>query len=194
MSTGTVMVPAMGSFAVTTIPGRGPPTIFTFVFGAGLGSLAWAVQNPAAKRMPMTNPSTKATNAIACDGPRSSLIAVKALRRARYLTIWRSSFACILENDGIRQLFRNDIACANDMRMGLKLFRPAIVFNGVGKCVAEHITKGAMVMVTGRIHFTRWTDSEGQTRCGCEIIAEQVDLLAKAKEATSDEPKKRRSE
>jgi single-strand DNA-binding protein len=34
-------------------------------------------------------------------------------------------------------------------------------FNGIGKCVAEHVTKGAMVMVTGRIHYTRWTDSEG---------------------------------
>ena len=55
------------------------------------------------------------------------------------------------------------------------------------------ITKGAMIMVTGRIHYTRWTDNEGQTRYGCEIIAEQVDFLAKAKEATSDEPKKRRS-
>ena len=66
-------------------------------------------------------------------------------------------------------------------------------FNGVGKCVAEHVTKGAMVMVTGRIHYSRWTDSEGQTRYGCEIIAEQVDFLAKAKEATSDEPRKRRA-
>ncbi len=28
---------------------------------------------------------------------------------------------------------------------------------------------------------------------GCEIIAEQVDFLAKAKGATKDEPKKRRS-
>jgi single-strand DNA-binding protein len=66
-------------------------------------------------------------------------------------------------------------------------------FNGVGKCVAEHVTKGAMIMVTGRIHCTRWTDNEGQTRYGCEIIAEQVDFLAKAKEATSNEPKKRRT-
>ncbi len=32
-----------------------------------------------------------------------------------------------------------------------------------------------------------------QTRYGCEIIAEQVDFLAKAKEATVEEPKKRRS-
>lgn len=66
-------------------------------------------------------------------------------------------------------------------------------FNGVGKSVAEHVTKGAMVMVTGRIHYTKWTDQNGTDRYGCEIIAEQVDFLAKAKEATSDEPKKRRS-
>ncbi|MEQ1552328.1 single-stranded DNA-binding protein [Sphingorhabdus sp.] len=66
-------------------------------------------------------------------------------------------------------------------------------FNGVGKCVAEHVAKGAMIMVTGRIHYTKWTDQNGTDRYGCEIIAEQVDFLAKAKEATSDEPKKRRS-
>ncbi len=66
-------------------------------------------------------------------------------------------------------------------------------FNGVGKSVAEHVTKGAMVMVTCRIHYTKWTDQNGTDRYGCEIIAEQVDFLAKAKEATSDQPKKRRS-
>ena len=66
-------------------------------------------------------------------------------------------------------------------------------FNGIGKSVAEHVAKGAMIMVTGRIHYTRWTDSEGQARYGCEIVAEQVDFLAKAKEAAAGEPKKRRS-
>ena len=66
-------------------------------------------------------------------------------------------------------------------------------FNGIGKCVAKHVNKGAMVMITGRIHYSRWTDSEGQTRYGCEIIAEQVDFLAKAKEATAEQPRKRRA-
>ena len=66
-------------------------------------------------------------------------------------------------------------------------------FNGVGKCVAEHVAKGAMIMVTGRIHYTKWTDQNGTDRYGCEIIAEQVDFLAKAKEASKDEPKKRRT-
>lgn len=66
-------------------------------------------------------------------------------------------------------------------------------FNGVGRNVAEHVTKGAMVMVTGRIHYTKWTDRNGTDRYGSEVIAEQVDFLAKAKEASQDEPKKRRS-
>ena len=66
-------------------------------------------------------------------------------------------------------------------------------FNGVGRCVAEHVSKGAMIMVTGRIHYTKWTDQNGIDRHGCEIKAEQVDFLAKAKEAASDEPKKLRS-
>jgi single-strand DNA-binding protein len=63
-------------------------------------------------------------------------------------------------------------------------------FNGIGKCVAEHVTKGAMVMVTGRIHYTRWTDQNGTERYGCEIIAEQVDFLVKAKEARAVEKSK----
>jgi single-strand DNA-binding protein len=58
-----------------------------------------------------------------------------------------------------------------------------------------------MVMVTGRIHYSRWTspprtgsgDTEGQTRYGCEIVAEQVDFLARAKEASNEDPKTRRS-
>jgi single-strand DNA-binding protein len=50
-----------------------------------------------------------------------------------------------------------------------------------------------VVLVTGHIHYTKWADQNGTDRYGCEIIAEQVDFLAKAKEATKDELKKRRS-
>ena len=59
-------------------------------------------------------------------------------------------------------------------------------FNGIGKSVGEHVAKGAMIMVTGRIHYSRWTDAEGQIRYGCEIIAEQVDFLARAKEGGAE--------
>ena len=49
-------------------------------------------------------------------------------------------------------------------------------------------------MVTGRLHYTRWTDQAGTERYGCEIIAEQVDFLSKAKESTEDRDDTRRSE
>ena len=65
--------------------------------------------------------------------------------------------------------------------------------NGLGKTVADNCEKGMKVMVHGRIHYTKWTDAAGVDRYGCEIIAEQVDFLAKAKEASQEEPKKRRA-
>lgn len=61
-------------------------------------------------------------------------------------------------------------------------------FNGIGTAVAGHLAKGAMIMVTGRIHYTRWTDSEGQVRHGCEIIAGEVDFLARGKTRTDSQP------
>ena len=50
-----------------------------------------------------------------------------------------------------------------------------------------------MIMVTGRIHYAKWTDQHGTDRYGCAIIAEQVDFLAKAKEIAPEMAKKRRS-
>lgn len=76
---------------------------------------------------------------------------------------------------------------AQDKRQTETEWHRITCFNGIGKCVTEHVTKGAMVMVTGRIHYTRWTDQNGTERYGCEIIAEQVDFLAKAKETRSAE-------
>src|SRR5690606_25982045 len=41
-------------------------------------------------------------------------------------------------------------------------------FNGLGRTIAQHAVKGMQVSVRGRIHYTRWTDSEGVERHGCE--------------------------
>jgi single-strand DNA-binding protein len=60
-------------------------------------------------------------------------------------------------------------------------------FNGLGRIIAQHATKGMLVSVRGRIHYTRWTDREGVERYGCEIIAEDVQFLSRARQ-TSSEP------
>ena len=61
-------------------------------------------------------------------------------------------------------------------------------FNGLGKTVAEHCEKGMKVMVHGRIHYTKWTDATGTDRYGCEIIAEKVDFLSRAKASENEDP------
>ena len=61
-------------------------------------------------------------------------------------------------------------------------------FNGLGKTVAEHCEKGMKVLVHGRIHYSKWIDSMGVERYGCEIIAEKVDFLSRPKSAEGQDP------
>jgi single-strand DNA-binding protein len=53
-------------------------------------------------------------------------------------------------------------------------------FNGLAKTVSDHASKGMLVLVRGRLHYTRWTDKDGIERYGCEIIAEDVQFLSRA--------------
>jgi len=61
-------------------------------------------------------------------------------------------------------------------------------FNGLGKTVAEHCETGMKVLVQGRIHYTKWIDSAGNDRYGCEIIADKVDFLWRPKSAEGENP------
>jgi len=55
-------------------------------------------------------------------------------------------------------------------------------FNGLGRIVAQHATKGMLVSVRGRIHYSKWTDRDGIERYGCEIIADEVTFLGRARQ------------
>ena len=55
-------------------------------------------------------------------------------------------------------------------------------FNGLGRVVAQHATKGLLVSVRGRLHYTRWTDREGVERYGCEVIADDVQFLGRPRQ------------
>ena len=61
-------------------------------------------------------------------------------------------------------------------------------FNGLGRVIAQHAVKGMLVSVSGRLHNTKWTDSEGIERYGYEIIADDVQFLSRPRQpAASDE-------
>jgi single-strand DNA-binding protein len=65
-------------------------------------------------------------------------------------------------------------------------FHRVTCFNGLGQNVAKFCTKGQLVTVEGRIHYTQWEDQNGAKRYGCEIIADTVDFLTKGRSGTND--------
>jgi len=56
-------------------------------------------------------------------------------------------------------------------------------FNGLGRVVAEHASKGMLVSVKGRIHNSKWTDKDGIDRYGYEVIADDVQFLGRHKQS-----------
>ncbi len=58
-------------------------------------------------------------------------------------------------------------------------------FNGLGRVIAGHAVKGMLVSVRGRIHNSKWTDSEGIERYGYEVIADDVEFLNRPRPADS---------
>jgi single-strand DNA-binding protein len=60
-------------------------------------------------------------------------------------------------------------------------------FNGLARVVAQHATKGMLVSIRGRLHYTRWTDREGIARYGCEVIADDVQFLSRSRQNASDD-------
>jgi single-strand DNA-binding protein len=57
-------------------------------------------------------------------------------------------------------------------------------FNGLGKTVGQYATKGMLVSVRGRIHYSQY-EKDGVTRYATEIIAEDVQFLSRGKPASN---------
>lgn len=60
-------------------------------------------------------------------------------------------------------------------------------FNGLARVVAQHATKGMLVSIHGRLHYTRWTDREGVARYGCEVIADDVQFLGRSRQNVGED-------
>lgn len=66
-------------------------------------------------------------------------------------------------------------------------FLPVVTFGSTAKAVAEHLSKGRGVAVTGRLQSSDWTDREGQRRYTVEVVAASVEFLGRTKAAGDEE-------
>ncbi len=62
-----------------------------------------------------------------------------------------------------------------------------VAYEGLADICAKHLDKGRQVAVTGRLDYREWETDEGQRRSKHEVVADQVDFLAKAQRDAEDE-------
>lgn len=54
-----------------------------------------------------------------------------------------------------------------------------VVWNGLAETCAKYTAKGRQVAVTGRLEYREWTTDDGAKRSKHEVIADNVEFLAK---------------
>ena len=69
------------------------------------------------------------------------------------------------------------------------VFIDVVTFNRLAEAVAENLEKGRQVAITGRLEYRQWETLEGSPRSKHEIIANQVQFLARpASNGSQPEP------
>lgn len=59
------------------------------------------------------------------------------------------------------------------------VFVDVTTFARQAEAVAEHMAKGRQVAVTGRLEYRQWTAEDGSPRSKHEVVAAQIDFLAR---------------
>ncbi|MFN2503027.1 MAG: single-stranded DNA-binding protein [Acidimicrobiales bacterium] len=59
------------------------------------------------------------------------------------------------------------------------VFVDVVSFNRQAEAVAEHLGKGRQVAVTGRLEYRQWEGNDGSPHSNHEVVANQVEFLAK---------------
>ncbi len=61
-------------------------------------------------------------------------------------------------------------------------------FSRQAEAVAEHLAKGRQVAVTGRLEYRQWEGPDGSPHSKHEVVANQIDFLAKPTGNGAGEP------
>ena len=79
------------------------------------------------------------------------------------------------------------LAVARRDRDAAPVYVDVVAFDKLAAVCAEHLEKGRQVAISGRLEHSQWEAKDGARRSKHEVIANDVDFLAKAK-APVEEP------
>jgi single-strand DNA-binding protein len=66
---------------------------------------------------------------------------------------------------------------------------PVIAFNGLSEVIANHVGKGRLLAVQGRVQTREYEDKAGTQHQVMQLIAEKVTFLGSAKREENEEPR-----
>jgi len=78
------------------------------------------------------------------------------------------------------------IAVSRRDRDAAPVYVDVVAYQGLAETCAEHLAKGRQVAVTGRLDYQQW-EHEGSKRSKHEVIAAEVDFLARAQQDAQDQ-------
>lgn len=61
-----------------------------------------------------------------------------------------------------------------------------VVWGKLGDSCLQHISKGSLVMIEGKLRHKQWTDKQGNTRNGADIEANNIIVLADSDNAKAN--------
>ncbi|WP_366863869.1 single-stranded DNA-binding protein [uncultured Roseibium sp.] len=82
-----------------------------------------------------------------------------------------------------------DRACRHNRSVTITEWHRVTCVNSLAITVQQYCEKGMKILVRSRVHYTKWTDQTGVDRYGCEIIAETVDFLSRARQTANEDGK-----
>ena len=82
------------------------------------------------------------------------------------------------------------LAVARRDRKAAPVYVDVVAWGKLAELCAEHLEKGRQVAISGRLEYSEWEAQDGSKRSKHEVVAGEVEFLAKAKATaeTSEEP------
>lgn len=68
------------------------------------------------------------------------------------------------------------------------MFVDVISFGALAEAISEHVGKGRQLGVSGRLQYRQWEAEDGTTRSKHEVVANQVEFLARPANGNGAEP------
>src|SRR3989338_11101141 len=83
------------------------------------------------------------------------------------------------------RLVTNRIFTVNGQKQERADFHSIVLWRRLAEIASQYLTKGALVLIEGRVETRSWQDASGQKKFRTEIVAEKMQLGPKSASASS---------